>query len=453
MKSGHYVAIFGGAVAGSEAAFQLTQKGVKVVVFEQNALPYGKIESGLPKWHHKLRDRQEKIIDEKLSHKDVKYVPLTKVGRDVDLQSVVADYNFSAVLLATGAWRDRPQAIEGINEYVNKGLLYQNPLVAWFNNNHDPNYKGEQVEIPDNTLVIGGGLASVDVIKIVVIETVRAALKKRAIEIDALTLERKGVAKALEEMNLSMEKLGLKGPRLVIRNRVHEMSLTTLPDNPSEADIEKASQVRRKLVAILQEKFPFRLIENRMAVDKVVENGRLTGLVFREVHLQEDGSYAEVEGSEETIKAPLVISAIGSIPEPIPGIRMKGDIYRVVDSQSGQIEGFDKVFALGNAVTGRGNIRQSQVHSRRVSESIVDDYMVWDEEDYDEIFEFAENVTDRKVDSLVDRLQRIKPLSPEQVRGIDEKVTALQKKVGYEGDYAKWVKKHLPTRLEDMAGH
>ena len=69
MRPTHYVAVFGGAVAGSEAAFQLSQKGIRVAVFEQNALPYGKIEAGLPKWHHKLRDRQEKIIDEKKSSK------------------------------------------------------------------------------------------------------------------------------------------------------------------------------------------------------------------------------------------------------------------------------------------------------------------------------------------------------------------------------------------------
>ncbi len=53
-KTKHIVAIFGGAVSGSEAAYQLAEKGIRTVVFDQNALPYGKIEDGLPKWHVKL---------------------------------------------------------------------------------------------------------------------------------------------------------------------------------------------------------------------------------------------------------------------------------------------------------------------------------------------------------------------------------------------------------------
>ena len=36
------VAIFGGAVSGAEAAFQLSRIGIHSVLFEQNCLPYGK---------------------------------------------------------------------------------------------------------------------------------------------------------------------------------------------------------------------------------------------------------------------------------------------------------------------------------------------------------------------------------------------------------------------------
>ena len=50
----HIVAVFGGAVSGAEAAFQLAERGIKTVVFDQQLLPYGKIEDGLPKWHAKL---------------------------------------------------------------------------------------------------------------------------------------------------------------------------------------------------------------------------------------------------------------------------------------------------------------------------------------------------------------------------------------------------------------
>ena len=449
MRPTHYVAVFGGAVAGSEAAFQLSQKGIRVAVFEQNALPYGKIEAGLPKWHHKLRDRQEKIIDEKLNNDLVKYVPLTCLGKDIALQDILQNWGFSAVLLATGAWKDRPLPVKGVSDYLNKGLLTQNQLVSWFNNNHDPDYNGADIVIPDESLILGGGLASIDVIKLVLIETVRAALQERNVEMDALTLERKGVVKALDEVGLSMEKLGLKGPRLVIRRSIEDMALTPLPENPTDDDRQKAKQTRHKLVKILQDKFPFEVLENRSAIDKIVEDGRLTGLVFRKT-ASAQMTAADTAGREERIKAPLIISAIGSIPQPIPGISMDGEIYRIQDMKSGKLDGFENVFALGNAVTGRGNIRQSQIHSRQVSENVVDDYLVWEDRDYSEIFLSAESTADERVDSVVDELQCLMPLNGEQLSAIEEKILKAQQNAGYDGNYEKWISKHLPKRLEDM---
>ena len=59
----HFIAIVGGAVAGAEAANNLAEQGYRVVVFDQMMLPYGKIEDGLPKWHHKLREKEIAKID------------------------------------------------------------------------------------------------------------------------------------------------------------------------------------------------------------------------------------------------------------------------------------------------------------------------------------------------------------------------------------------------------
>jgi flavin-dependent dehydrogenase len=71
----HLIAIFGGAVSGAEAAYQLSQRGIESVVFDQNILPYGKIEDGLPKWHAKLRDQEEEKINQKLNHELIHFVP------------------------------------------------------------------------------------------------------------------------------------------------------------------------------------------------------------------------------------------------------------------------------------------------------------------------------------------------------------------------------------------
>jgi NADPH-dependent glutamate synthase beta subunit-like oxidoreductase len=92
----HVIAIFGGACAGSTAADILAAQGVEVVVFEQNARPYGKIEDGLPRWHRDQRRMEYKRIDSRLDRPGVHFVPRTRLGTDIQFDDVV-QWGFSAV--------------------------------------------------------------------------------------------------------------------------------------------------------------------------------------------------------------------------------------------------------------------------------------------------------------------------------------------------------------------
>ena len=210
----HLVAIFGGAVSGAEAAYQLTQRGIPVVVFDQNILPYGKIEDGLPKWHAKLRDKEEGKINAKLAHPLVKYVPKATLGMNVDFRKVI-DWGFSAVLLATGAWKDRPLPIFGIDRYVNQGLYYQNPFIYWYNHFHESTYSEMTFDTPDDAIIIGGGLASLDVAKVLMFENVERALRARGIEENMFTLDR-SIAKVLDKHGLTLADLDIKGCTLYL---------------------------------------------------------------------------------------------------------------------------------------------------------------------------------------------------------------------------------------------
>jgi len=451
-KEVHYVAIFGGAVAGTEAVRQLIKHNIKLVVWDQNAYPYGKIELGLPKWHAKLRDKQEKKIDETLSDPRIKYVPLAHLGKDVDFNDVVDNWGFSAVLLATGAWRDRPLPIKGIDEYIGKGFYYQNPLIAWFNQCHDPNYKDEWLDIVDGGIVVGGGLASLDVVKMLMLVTVSNALKVKGYNYDVLTLEHKGIAPILNELDLSLDDLGLKGATLYTRQRIVDMPLAPMPENADDETMEKVYNVRKKVLKMATDKFLFKVVDNLMPVDKIVKDGRLNGLKFQRTKTKR-GIMDVIPDEYADVKVPLVISAIGSIPELIPGIPTKGETYRVLDIESGQLEGFDNVFILGNAVTGRGNIRDTQKHGRKVTERIVDQFMVRDEEDYQELFDRAEELTDLRLSSIGEKIMGFAPLSDEEAQDLESKIAGLQKKSGYDGNYPEWIKKHTPPRLENMVQH
>jgi ferredoxin/flavodoxin---NADP+ reductase len=441
---GHCVAIIGGAVAGSEAAFRLSERNIRCVVFEQNALPYGKLETGLPKWHISLRDSQEEKIDSKLRHPLIHYVPCTRLGKDLLFTDLVQNWGFSAVLLATGAWQDRPLPIPGIDDFINKGLYYQNPFVAWFNQNHDPAYAGPRFEISDGTCVIGGGLASLDVIKILAIETVRLLLEKHGHDVDTLTIERRGIFEVLQELNLSISALGLHGCTLYYRRRLIDMPLTELPDQPEQKALETAYRVRKKIMDNFQKKYFFNFVECHQPVDFIAENNRLAGLVFEKTALSGETPTA-VAGSRYGLKSPLTISAIGSLPEPV-----EERIYKVKDAESGQLEGFENVFVLGNAVTGRGNIKESQMHGRRVSEKVMDEYLAWREEDYQEIFARAEVNAGEKIGQIQQRLAGKKLRTGNQIAVIQERVLEYQRKAGYDGDYNDWIKRHVPVRLEQL---
>ncbi len=122
----HYIAVIGGSISGSEAANLLAKNGFKVVVFDMNALPYGKIEDGLPNWHINLRNRQIAEIDKKLDHPNIRYVPLTKIGRDIVFLDLINNWGFSAIILANGAWKDRYLPIANIDKFIDKELVIKN---------------------------------------------------------------------------------------------------------------------------------------------------------------------------------------------------------------------------------------------------------------------------------------------------------------------------------------
>jgi NADPH-dependent glutamate synthase beta subunit-like oxidoreductase len=443
----HFVAIFGGAVAGSEAAYQMANRGFRVVVFDQNTLPYGKIEDGLPKWHEKLRDKEEARINEKLSHANVQYVPNARLGDNIDFLDVATNWGFSAVLLATGAWKDRPLPIDGIDNYINKGLYYQNPLVYWFNHYHEPTFEGQQFELVDDAMVIGGGLASLDVVKILMIETVQKALAERGHQVDMFTLDR-SIAKVLDQLGYTLKDLGLKGCTLFYRRRDIDMPLSPLPTDTPE-QLEKAQQVRKKIMDNFLKKYLFRFEPCWAPVDKIVENETLKGITFQKTRI-ENGKVVLVEGEFQEFSSPLVISSIGSLPEKIPGIPDRGSTFAVDENDCCRLQGFDNVFALGNAVTGRGNIKESMMHGKEIALDIMDQYLDWQEEDYSNWLRKSENQIGTQVANIADSINQQQFLPPEVLEHISKKILQLQEDAGYNGVYSDWVKAHLPQRLEDQ---
>ncbi|MFT5695549.1 MAG: ferredoxin--NADP+ reductase [Myxococcota bacterium] len=440
----HSVAIVGAAVSGAEVAGRLADRGINVAVFDQNPRPFGKIEDGLPRWHHKLRDKEYLTIRDKLSHPNIQFVPNTVVGKDIDFAALCNDWGFSAVVLANGAWRDRPLAIEGAEACVGKGLVYQNPLVTWWNHLEEQGSDPNAFEIEDNTIVLGGGLASIDVAKIVMLETTRAKLSERGIDVDVVTLEVKGIPKILDTHGLAFQDLGLKGCTIYYRRRLEDMPVVTIPEDATPERAAKARKSRGTLLDKAMRKYCFSVEELAVADSLIMDGDKLAGLVFRKTTLV-DGRVVTTDETFER-RASCVISSIGSIPEPIAGITMTGELYDFADWDTGRLDDYPTVFSVGNVVTGKGNIVASRKHAEHVTTDAIEAFLgVAENEDPVMTDAAGDGAAAQTASDVIEHLASIQAPNTEARQATLDRVSARQAAVDYPGSLEAWLKSVAPT--------
>jgi len=443
----YFVAVVGGAVSGSVSAEILADRGFRVAVFEQNKRPYGKIEDGLPRWHVEQRKQEYGRIDARLRKPNVYFIPLTKLGRDIEFDDLCNRWGFSAVILANGAWRDRDLGVPGAEKFVDHGLVYQNPFIYWYNHKNEKSYSGPRYEAPDEALVVGGGLASIDVVKVLQLENYERALKARGVQADMHELE-KGIPAACKKYGIEPSTLGVKGCLLIYRRREQDMPLAQPPDNATAEQIAKTEQVRQKVLRLARDRYLFRFQDRRMTTGLVVENDRLVGLKVAETKVE--GRKAEpIPGSEHELRAPLVISSIGSVPEVLPGVAMKGEYYTFVGDDLPRYAASDHVFGVGNVVTGQGNIRVSLVHSQKVTNRLIENYLVGDGAQASAgLYAAAETRAAAQASAVEERVKAFPPLPEAEVASIESRIRAVQQRAGYTSDYDSWIARVTPPDLE-----
>ena len=443
-KPSHFVAVIGGAVAGAEVASCLAERGIEVAVFEQNPRPYGKIEDGLPRWHVALREKEYQSVGERLSREGVHFVPNTGIGRDIPFRALVEEWGFSGVVLACGAWRDRPLPIEGADAYLGKGLIYQNPFIVWFNHSAEADYQGEHFEPRDGALVVGGGLASIDIAKALMLETTREKLLARGIESELVELEVKGIPKVLKRHRLAFEDLGLEGCTLFYRRSDADMPLMGMPDGADEKRQEKVRAGRRKMLAKAMEKYRFKF-EALCAPDGLlVEDEHLVGLRFRRTAIEKGRVVLQEETFER--RGVYVISSIGSIPAAIEGIPMRGELFDFTDWEYGRLADYPTVFSAGNVVTGKGNIVASRKHARGVSETVAGAYLgVEDDGDEESALDAARGELRERAGKFAAEIAARPPPSSEAQAALAARIRQRQQAVGYPSDLVSWLESVGPA--------
>lgn len=450
----HFVAIIGGSVAGSEAAYLLAENDHRAIVFDQKSLPYGKIEDGLPNWHIGLRDKEEDAIDRRLSHPNVRFVPGFSLGKDALLEDLLDKWGFSAVIIAIGAWHDRKIEVEGIEKFYNNGVVKQNDLVYWFNHKHEPNYSGPRYNLKNNTAIVGGGLASLDMAKIVMIELVKAGLSKiKGIDVDVFTLEKQGPAKVLEDNATSLEELQVEPCTLFYRRDAEDMPLYPRKKETPEG-IEQARRVSKKLLNNYLQKYLFKFEERSVPKAIIEEDGQFAGMRFQRLDIQ-GGKLVEREGDVYDFKTSFLVSSIGSLPKETPSLPIAGNYLKTAGELGFQVEGHENVFAVGNVVTGRGNILESRKHGRETTDLIIDEHLNLDvdpmADKYEDLFNNIKGDVDLKIDNIKASLSKAKLPSDSQVDYILAATKDFQTRSGFGGNYNEWALANKPIRLEDMS--
>jgi ferredoxin/flavodoxin---NADP+ reductase len=440
----HVVIIVGGAVAGSEAAALCAEHGILAVVIEQNDRPYGKIEDGLPRWHDKLRRKEYEHIDANLARDNVVFLPRTRLGEQVTLAQLRERWGANAVLLASGAWRDRP-LFAGADAHLGRGLANQNALVYWYNHRHEQGYAGPQFELADGAIVVGGGLASIDVVKIINFELYKRALAQRGIHTTTLEIEHDGLPALLARHGLTQQELGVRGVTLYYRREKSAMPLASPPDNATAQQLEKTGQVRAKLMDKVIEKYLVRFEPNHAPLGPLLDaEGRMVGMRFQRTRTVE-GKLIHVEDGIVEVRSPLVVSSIGSVPVPTPGLPMKGELIDFEDWSTGRVRGLPHVFGLGNVLTGKGNIKESRKNAQDIGSQLVKDYLgLGGELNLDG----AHTAARRAAETVVRDAQDQPPVSSEHIAKLHEDVSALWSQVGYDGDYRAWIQRVSPLGEE-----
>ncbi len=128
-------------------------------------------------------------------------------------------------------------------------------------------------------------------------------------------------------------------------------------------------------------------------------------------------------------------------------------VFEMNNLPYGKIEdGFPNVFAIGNAVTGKGNIRESKKYGVLMTNKIIDDHIQTRDFFEEWLSVYNEGIEDDVKDQVceIENEILVKNSMPESVfQNISDKTKAYQEKVRY-NNYQDWIQSKVPVRLENM---
>jgi ferredoxin--NADP+ reductase len=371
-----HIAVVGSGPAGyytAEAAQKEFGDDVRVDIFDLLPVPYGLIRTGVAPDHQSIKAVSRRYEKTALSD-NVRFVGNVAVGGDVTILELQELYD--AVVLATGAPKDRPLDIPG----AELGNVFGSAaFVGWYNGhpqfaNLDPDLSGK------SAVVIGMGNVALDVARI---------LAKTEAEFAGSDI----VNHALEALRGSNVRtvtiVGRRGPHQIMMTpkelgelmhleratpRVDPADLPGVEDDAIlEPGLRKSVGHLRSFAAIPESERADKAIEIDFDMFaspvRIVGEGKVEGVEVERTKVE--AGRAVGTGETYVIPADLVVACIGYRSSPIPGVPFDERAGKFANDEGRIVPG---LYAVGWARRGpTGTIGTNRPDGFGVVEKIAED--------------------------------------------------------------------------------
>ena len=335
------VAIVGSGPAAMYAADELlTQRGVRVNMFEKLPTPYGLVRAGVAPDHQSTK-RVTRLFDKVASLSGFTAFLNVEVGKHVSHADLLEHHH--AVLYAVGAPNDRRLDIDGMGL---PGSATATEVVAWFNGH--PDFADLSVDLSHQRVVIvGNGNVALDVARILtsdpdtlartdIADHALAALRSSTVQ-EVVIAARRGPAFSAFTLP---ELIGLTATCDVVLDAADHQrviaDLATVEDRLTRNKLEILTKLGDAAAPITRPRIrlAYQLTPRRLAGD-----GRITGIEFADT----------VSGETAVLDAGMVLTSIGyrgkaiaDLPFDETAAVVPNDGGRVLDTAGAYVAGWIK---------------------------------------------------------------------------------------------------------------
>ncbi|MCA4752111.1 4Fe-4S binding protein [Mycolicibacterium fortuitum] len=360
------VAIVGSGPAAMYAADELlTQRGVRVNVFEKLPTPYGLVRAGVAPDHQSTK-RVTRLFDVIAKQPGFKFFLNVEVGKHLSHADLLEHHH--AVLYAVGAPNDRRLDIDGMDL---PGTGTATEMVAWINGH--PEFTDLPVDLShERVVIVGNGNVAFDVARVLTTDPdvlARTDISDHALAVlrnskvsEVVIAARRGPAESAFTLP---ELIGLTATCDVVLDEAdHQLVVADLAretDPLTRNKLEILAKLGNTSAPLTR---PRIRLAYRLTPQRVLGEGRVTGIEFG------------VTGTDQvrTLDAGLVLTSIGYRGKAIADLPFDDDAA-VVPNDAGRVRGASGAYVAGWIKRGpTGFIGTNKSCAAQTVHQLVDDY-------------------------------------------------------------------------------